>query len=324
MLRPSRRTTEAFGVLLVLAVALRCSEASRPVDNPRSTGGATPGDAGGAGESGARAEAAEGGNTAGGGEAASGDGGRALAGATHRGGESGSEPPGGAGGESANNEDGGSAGRPESAGGASGEAGSDGSSDCELRYTEGHGDLFIGYEAGLQLSIRSAFGAMNEQLVDPARVCVIVPAASYELTVSLGGAPEGEEFAFLGVPAGEAFWMFPASPRAGMPWFGAATEAIPSGLYADDKVVLSITELERPANGDLSMFTTDALGAPTVLYSTVTGALSHAFPTGAHLHFNWAFTAAGAYTLTFRAEGTLRERIDSSPYVALRFMVLQS
>src|SRR5688500_4935141 len=122
MLRPSRRTAEAFGVLLVLAVALRCNEASRPVDNPRSTGGAAPGDAGDAGESGARAEAGEGGKTASAGEAASGDGGHAFAGA-----------------------DGGSAGRPQSAtGGASGEAGRDSASDCELRYTEGHGDLFIG------------------------------------------------------------------------------------------------------------------------------------------------------------------------------------
>lgn len=209
-----------------------------------------------------------------------------------------------------------------SAGGAGEDAGSVGPGECELRYTEGHGDLFVGYDAGLRVWIRSAFGAATERLVDPARVCVIVPAASHTLTVSLGGAPEGEDFAFLGLAPGEPFWLLPASPRAGLPWFGAATEDVPSGLFADDEVLLSITSVEAPSGGDVSVFTTDALGRPTVLYSTLTNALERAFPAGAHLHFDWAFTAEGSYALTFRAEGKLRDRTQASEDATLRFMVV--
>lgn len=320
MLGSRNRTGEVFALLLVLASLMRCS-GTPPADvNAAGEGGGGNQAARGpslGGEGGTSAAAGEGGGTlAGGMPGASGSG--AASGASSTGGDSGGPWEGAAGEGQA--EDGGSAGGPQS-GLSGGAAGSDGSSDCELRYTEGHGDVFIGYDAGLSLSIRSAFGATSEQLVDPARVCVSVPAASHALTASSGGAPDGEEFAFLGVAPGEPFWMLPASPRAGMPWLGATTEAIPSGRYTGDRVVLSITAVEVPLGGDVSVFTADPLGVPSVIYSTVTGALAHTFPTGAHLHFYWAFTVAGAYTLTFQAEGAHRDGVDVSPAAALRFVV---
>jgi surface-anchored protein len=296
-LRSRRGPVDTLSLLLAVAPAFGCSEPPRTITSVPSEGGAPSFDAGAAGGE-------TPGEVAGGGAASAGEGGHVSTGTA---------------GETASDAGGGAGAREIASGGESGENGAD---ECELRYTEGHGDLFIEYDAGLEISIRSAFGATSEQLVDPARVCVIVPAASHALSVSLGGAPEGEEFAFLGVAAGEAFWMLPASPRPGMPWFGAATEAIPSGLYASDRVVLSITQVETPPGGNVSVFATDPLGVPSLFYSTVSGALTHAFPSGAHLHFDWAFTLSGTYTLTFRAEGEHRGGLDVSADTSVHFEVL--
>jgi surface-anchored protein len=315
-LRSRRGPVETSSLLLALTPAFGCSEPPRAITTVPSEGGAPTFDAGSAG-GGTPGEVA-GGGAASAGETAHPNGGRAFGGATSAAGEGGHVSTGTAG-ETASDAGGGAGGHEIASGGESGEHGAD---ECELRYTEGHGDLFIGYDAGLEISIRSAFGRTSEHLVDPARVCVIVPAASHALSLSLGGAPEGEEFAFLGLAAGEGFWMLPASPRPGMPWFGAATEAIPSGLYASDRVVLSITQVNTPIGGNVSVFATDPLGAPSLFYSTVTGARTHAFPSGAHLHFDWAFTLAGTYTLTFRAEGEHRGGLDESADTSVRFEVL--
>lgn len=206
-------------------------------------------------------------------------------------------------------------------------------SDCELVYDTGHGDLFIHDQDGLRVSVRAAFGDGQETLQQPERVCVLVPHASYALAQSLGGVPDRPDFAFLGLPAGSAFWLLPVTPRAGMPWLGASTESLPPARYAEDEVVLSLAVVERPAEGDVALWSTSPIGAPNVLFATSTATWQHAFAVGVHAHFNWGFTRAGDYTIEFRASAARladgeagassagpAER-ETSPVARIRFLV---
>jgi surface-anchored protein len=192
--------------------------------------------------------------------------------------------------------------------------------DCELTYAAGHGDLFVTFDAGLDVVIRASFGG-PEELVPPERVCVVVPRESYELAVSLGGVPASEGYAFLGANPGDPFWLLPQAPRAGMPWFGASTEDVPTAVFADDRVELSVTPADVPEGGHVAAWTTDAFGAPSAIFATATGKLSQGYSTGAHVHFNWAFTTGGTYTLAFAVVAERAGvRMASEPR-SLRFLV---
>jgi surface-anchored protein len=204
----------------------------------------------------------------------------------------------------------------------SGASGAFGGEGCDITYTEGHGDLYVTFDGALGLAIRSTFGTEPaEILADPSRVCVVVPGESYALAEAMGGAPDSPDYSFLGVEAGQPFWILPATPRGGMPWFGASTEAVPLGRYTDDEVRLAIAAIELPDGGQLAAWSTSTFGAPTTIFSTSERTLSHAFPRGAHVHFNWAFSVAGSYAVTFEVEGRDDDGLEQSASSALRFMV---
>lgn len=285
----------AAGLLALLAVA--CGEPAG-ASSDEGTGGGAGSNAADSGDSGS------GGRDSGGGSANSGG----RAGTGGRGGQ-------GLGGEQL----GGSSGDPDPTEGSGGGGGED---ECEYLYDEGHGDLFITLDGGLGLRIRSAFGAGSaEILVEPSRVCVVVPPASYALTESMGGAPDSEAYAFLGVPPGEPFWLLPQTPRIGMPWFGASTEGVLHGVYDRDEVELVLEAVNGPDGAHVSVWSTDTFGAPSPLLSTALGRLTHVFSTGAHVHFNWAFSAAGTYLLSFRIRGERNGTEEESQPTPLRFLV---
>jgi surface-anchored protein len=233
----------------------------------------------------------------GGAENSSGEGGSpAAAGGASRGGAEGGSSAEGSG------EGGGSSGE----GGEGGEGGDPPRGECEFVYDEGHGDIFIGFstEQGLQLTIRAALEpGKAETLYAPSRVCVVVPVASRELASSYGGVPANEDFAFIGLPPGESFWLLPAVATRGIPWFGASTEGVPRGHYADDVVALRINALELPAGASVATWFSDAFGSPAPIFSTADSVLSTEFAVGAHLHFSWSFTHAGVYRLAFEVAG---------------------
>ncbi len=193
---------------------------------------------------------------------------------------------------------------------------------CELTYSEGHGDLFVGFDDGLQLSIRSTFGASPpERLAETSRVCILVPSASRDLAEAMGGAPDSDQYAFLGVSGGAPFWLLPATPREGMPWLGASTETVPSAYYDDNQVQVRIAALELPEGGQLAAWSTSTFGVPSVMFSTKADVLTHSLPVGAHLHFSWGFSVAGTYTVTFSVEGARDGAWEHGPAAPLRFVV---
>jgi surface-anchored protein len=217
-------------------------------------------------------------------------------------------------------------------GGVGGEAGGAGGApdggplpdDCELLYTQGHGDLFIDYDAhGLSWGIRSSFGNEGpEMVVDPARVCLVVPGASYELAQSAGGAPDAAEWVFLGLDPGDPFWLLPQAAREGMPWFGASTEDVPPNVYVGNKLTFELESIESPTGAHVSAWSSNTFGEPSVIFSTATARAEHDFSVGAHVHFNWAFTRAGLYKIAIVIRGLRDGEEEASAPSFLRVQVL--
>ncbi|HSH16091.1 MAG TPA: choice-of-anchor M domain-containing protein, partial [Verrucomicrobiae bacterium] len=117
--------------------------------------------------------------------------------------------------------------------------------------------------------------------------------------------PADEAFAFLGHP-GATIYILPQDETEGLLFPGIAADEIAPGEFVGETVNLQLASLDGP--GQLSLYATDAFGAPTVFWNSADG-LSGAdvFPAevGSHTHLNWAFTAPGVYRVGLKATGTL-------------------
>ncbi|MFK4087059.1 choice-of-anchor M domain-containing protein [Kribbella sp. NPDC020789] len=115
--------------------------------------------------------------------------------------------------------------------------------------------------------------------------------------------PDDPAYSFLGTP-GSTAWVLPQVQDTELLWPGIGAEEIASGVFADDSLKVVLVGVTGPA--DFSIFTTDAFGTPTRLADSGDGLPDTISTTaGGHLHANWAFEAAGTYTLKFKVCGTL-------------------
>lgn len=133
--------------------------------------------------------------------------------------------------------------------------------------------------------------------------------------------PADPAYTFLGAP-GKPVWVLPEIEDPNLLWPGIAAEEVEPGVFTDGSLRLKVTRVHGP--GDFSIFTTDAVGAPTVLVDSGNGLPDRIDLTpGGHQHANWAFEAPGYYSITVRAVGTLAatgERVVSDP-ATYRFKV---
>lgn len=131
---------------------------------------------------------------------------------------------------------------------------------------------------------------------DPADVVLNAVSAS-KTTV-----PSGSAYAFLGTP-GSAVWILPQSQVSSIVWPGFSTEGVPSGALQGNTVNVRLVSSTGPA--DVSVYTTSSLGSPTVWFDSGNGLPdSRSLAINTHAHANWAFEAAGTYTVVFEATGT--------------------
>jgi len=132
--------------------------------------------------------------------------------------------------------------------------------------------------------------------VDPATTTFNVESAT---RTTLG---RGSNLPFLG-DIGNQFWIAPqANPEGTLLWPGVNTEGIMPGIADGESVEVSLTAVDGP--GFLSIYQTDSFGNHTRLLDSRTGSGYDTWrlPVGQHQHANWAFSAAGEYTLAFTAE----------------------
>jgi surface-anchored protein len=160
----------------------------------------------------------------------------------------------------------------------------------------GHVDVFgVAYEDGeLDLHVHDETADVEYA---PAEVLLVAKSAA-KTTV-----PADPAYAFLGAP-GAPVWVLPEIDDPNLLWPGIATEEVEPGVFVDGSLRLRVVSVCGP--DDFSIFTTDAVGAPKVLVDSGNGLPDRIDLTaGSHLHANWAFEAAGRYSITVRATGTL-------------------
>ncbi|GAA3685318.1 hypothetical protein GCM10022267_85130 [Lentzea roselyniae] len=131
---------------------------------------------------------------------------------------------------------------------------------------------------------------------DPSTVTLEAVSAS-KTTV-----PASSAYSFLGSP-GSPVWILPQSQASGILWPGFSTEGVPTGVLQGNSVTAKLISITGPA--DFSTYTTNAFGTPTVWFDSGNGLPdSRAVAVNTHSHANWAFEAAGTYTLVFEVTAT--------------------
>lgn len=185
-----------------------------------------------------------------------------------------------------------------------------------LDLTAGHVDVVdVAYVAGtgLELSVHDESVTPSVER-DPAEVrLVALPGARTSV-------PASAAYSFLGSP-GAPVWILPEEQDAELLWPGISAEEVAPGAFANDRLTLQVTGVTGPDG--VSVFST-VNGAPQVLLDTEDAAPG-TLPVvaGEHLHANWAFEAAGDYTISYRVSGTLAGsgQVVTSDVVTLAFQV---
>ncbi|XVV07591.1 choice-of-anchor M domain-containing protein [Actinosynnema sp. CA-248983] len=131
---------------------------------------------------------------------------------------------------------------------------------------------------------------------DPSTVTLVAVPAS-KTTV-----PSSSAYAFLGTP-GSTVWVLPQSQVSGILWPGLNTEGVPTGVLLNNSLTVKLVSVTGPA--DFSVYTTGAFGTPTVWFDSGNGLPdTRAVAVNTHSHANWAFEAAGTYTVVFEVTAT--------------------
>ncbi|WP_185845534.1 choice-of-anchor M domain-containing protein [Kibdelosporangium aridum] len=136
--------------------------------------------------------------------------------------------------------------------------------------------------------------------------------------------PDDPAYAFLGA-AGRPVWILPQVEDPDLLFAGLSTEELEAGVFAGDQVAVTLCGVSGP--GKLSVFTTDAVGSPSVVFNSRDGLPdTTTLSAGTHKHVNWAFTAAGTYRVTFHVSARLsaNNQVITSEPTTVTFKVLNS
>ncbi|WP_166347481.1 TIGR03773 family transporter-associated surface protein [Phytoactinopolyspora limicola] len=167
--------------------------------------------------------------------------------------------------------------------------------------TNEHVDLLAPVLDDGELAMRAKVGsAASYTFYDPADLLVQVKDPEAATSV-----PGGDGYAFLG-EEGDPLWVIPQTQDPDVVWAGWSTEELPAGTFVDDAVRMIMHDVEGP--GEVEVFQSSGLGGgPTRIFSTTDTLEPVHQAVGRHVHAHWAFTALGAYTMTFEVAGTLED-----------------
>lgn len=143
---------------------------------------------------------------------------------------------------------------------------------------------------------------------------------------ALTQVPADSRYSFLG-SSGSPVFVLPQVQDSQLLFLGTGAEEIPNGMFVDDRFTLRLIAFEGP--GRFSSYLVNGLdGAPQRFLE--------AGPSGVdpnwnrlsvlalgHQDYNWAFTEAGTYKLTFQASGDrVGEGLTTSEGVEYTFVVV--
>lgn len=163
--------------------------------------------------------------------------------------------------------------------------------------SQGHVDAVDVDWTGSALTLDLRDGTVTPA-VDRNPADVVLNAVSASKTT----VPSSSAYAFLGTP-GSAVWILPQTQVSNIVWPGVNTEGVPSGALQGNAVNVRLVSVTGPA--DVSVYTSSSLGSPTVWFDSGNGLPDNrSFAINTHAHANWAFEAAGTYTVVFEVTGT--------------------
>jgi surface-anchored protein len=163
--------------------------------------------------------------------------------------------------------------------------------------SDGHVDAVDVDWTGSALTLDLLDGTVTPA-VERQPAAVVLNAVSASKTT----VPSNSAYAFLGTP-GSPVWILPQTQRTGIVWPGFNTEGVPSGALSGNTVTVKVISVSGPA--DFSVYTTNALGTPTVWFDSGNGLPdTRSIAINTHAHANWAFEAAGTYTVVFEVTAT--------------------
>ena len=163
--------------------------------------------------------------------------------------------------------------------------------------SQGHVDAVDVDWTGSALTLDLRDGTVTPN-VDRNPADVVLNAVSASKTT----VPSGSAYSFLGAP-GSAVWILPQTQVSNIVWPGFNTEGVPSGALQGNSITVKLVSVTGPA--DVSVYTTSSLGTPTIWFDSGNGLPdTRAIAINTHAHANWAFEAAGTYTIIFEATAT--------------------
>ena len=117
--------------------------------------------------------------------------------------------------------------------------------------------------------------------------------------------PSDPKFSFLG-SAGDPIWILPQTQNENLLYLGYGGDGIPTGIFVGDRVTVALKAVSGP--GSFFSYKVDGFGNPVVLFNSADGIDANDVATvqsGGDAHLNWAFTAAGTYSVALEASGVL-------------------
>ena len=171
-------------------------------------------------------------------------------------------------------------------------------------FSEGHGGLGLGEGNQLELHLHLHEGAVVDGIAltedaeyEPDEAIILVPDSTRL------ARPDGTAWDFIGTAAGADTWVLTQTYSAGIPFFGISAEEITPGAFVGNEITLTLVSVDGP--GEFSLYDL-AFGTPAVLMTdsdgiTANDAVILDLDVSAHCHYNFAFSQAGIYTITFEA-----------------------
>jgi surface-anchored protein len=200
--------------------------------------------------------------------------------------------------------------------------------EYDITYSSGHADIGVGYDEG-SFFLHYHFGA--GAVLDGTPLPGGLPTEAYEFEPntantfvplsSSAARPAGSQWDFLGTAAGNTIYFLPQGNVPGLPFLGIASEDLNPGEWTGP-ITWALTGFSGP--GQFSVWQTDFGGNPLVRWATSDGigpGDSFGLGVGGHDHFNYGFTAPGAYDVTITATGTNTTAGVLSDTATFRFQV---
>jgi surface-anchored protein len=162
--------------------------------------------------------------------------------------------------------------------------------------TESHTDIAVRWQAGaFRLEVADTdYGASY-----PPEGVVLAAGPSARRLI-----PATASYRFLG-PAGASTWLLPQAQDPSLPWLGLSS-FVPGGVLQGNLAHLTLESISGP--GHFQIFSVSGIGSPAVRINTADGIGPTdrvSLASGAHAHYNWAFSAPGLWKLRFRIRGNL-------------------